>query len=162
LVQPIGSSIDELKFGNPSSSQITCGWCKSTAVPSAVLYPQSEQYDALVDNMHRSFQPQLPVKASSDRAIHCQNEQPTFKWMSLEAGLEQPAVWNEDVAIVILEGKGCLCFEQEVVMLEPGMFVFIPAHNLYELKAFTQLVFLMDCFELNSSDTMNSLWIINL
>jgi mannose-6-phosphate isomerase-like protein (cupin superfamily) len=111
--------------------------------------------------MHPSSH-QLPVKAFSDRAIHCKNEQPKTKWMSLEAEVEQPAIWNEDVTIAILEGKGCLYFKQEVVMLEPGIFVFIPAHNLYELKAYTQLVFLMDCFESNQSIAVDSVWVINL
>jgi quercetin dioxygenase-like cupin family protein len=82
--------------------------------------------------------------------------------MSLEVGLEQPAVWNEDVTIVILEGKGCLCFEQEIVMLEPGMLIFIPSQHSYEIKAYTQIVFIMGYFEPSSSIVMNSAWIINL
>jgi mannose-6-phosphate isomerase-like protein (cupin superfamily) len=120
--------------------------------------------------MHHSFHQQFSIEAFPDRAIHHKNEYQIIdqeslnrqQWMSLGTGVERSAIWDEDVTIAILEGEGCLCFDREVVMLEAGMLVFIPAHNPYELKAYTQLVFLMDCFEPDSSNAMNSVWVINL
>lgn len=120
--------------------------------------------------MHRSFYQQLPVEAFPDRVVHHKSEYQIIdqealnrqQWMSLRAGGERSAIWDEDVTIAILEGEGRLCFDREVVMLEPGIFVFIPAHNLYELKAQTELVFLMDYFESNASVVIDSVWVVNL
>ena len=55
----------------------------------------------------------------------------------------------KDVTIAVLEGYGSLTLNQEIVPLEPGRFIFIPAQMSHTLQTQTSLVFLLSRCESN-------------
>ncbi len=70
--------------------------------------------------------------------------------MSLGAKTELLEICDEkDVTIAVLEGYGSLTLNQEIVPLEPGGFIFIPAQMSYTLQTQTSLVFLLSRCESN-------------
>jgi nitric oxide dioxygenase len=54
------------------------------------------------------------------------------------------------VTIAVLEGQGKLTLNQEIIPLEPGRFIFIPAQMSHTLQTQTSLVFLLSRCEPNS------------
>lgn len=104
-------------------------------------------------NIQRPFHLQLlPTSVTSQQAInveivqHSYGQQVVYQQnlMSLGAGVELPEVCDStDVTIVILEGNGAIALNQQVVTLEPGMFIFVPAHTTHTLKTTSRLTFLL-------------------
>ncbi len=71
--------------------------------------------------------------------------------MSLGAETELPEICEEkDVTIAVLEGQGNLILNQEIIPLETGRFIFIPAQMSYTLRTQTSLTFLLSRCEPNS------------
>lgn len=82
--------------------------------------------------------------------------------MSLRAEVELPELCDsKDVTIAVLEGQGSLTLHGEVVTLEPGMLVYIPAYIRHILRASAYLVLMLNRYE-PDSDTSESVWIFNL
>ena len=50
---------------------------------------------------------------------------------------------NRNAGIVVLEGRGTLTLEGKEIQLEPGVFIFMPAHAAHALKAQENLAFLL-------------------
>jgi mannose-6-phosphate isomerase-like protein (cupin superfamily) len=121
--------------------------------------------------MHRSFHLQLlPLKAADQQVInfeiveymHGQQTLYQQNLMSLGANTELPEICDEkDVTIAVLEGHGTLTLNEEVIPLEPGRFIFIPAQMPHVLRAQTSLVFLLSRCESNS-DLPETAWTITL
>lgn len=91
-----------------------------------------------------------------DRALYQQN------LMSLGSDVQLPEICDaKDITIAILEGTGNLIIQEETVMLEPGVFVFIPANISHRLQTQARLVFLLNrCMP--DRDIHDSPWVINL
>jgi hypothetical protein len=67
----------------------------------------------------------------------------------------------QDVSIAILEGSGDLSVNDELVKLEPEMFVFIPANTDYTLRIHAKLIFLLNRCRPDPT-ICASPWIMNL
>jgi len=110
--------------------------------------------------IHRPFHLQLlPLNASSGQVINFEiveytsGQQTLYQQnlMSLGAETQLPEICEEkDVTIAVLEGHGTLTLNQEIVPLEPGRFIFIPAQMSHTLRTQTSLVFLLSRCESNS------------
>ena len=120
-------------------------------------------------NMHHSFHLQLlPIEASPSGITNLEIVQHSYghltcrqNLMSLRSQVELPKICDStDVMIAILFGNGSLTLDNEVVMLEPGVFVFIPAHTPHTLQTRTSLAFLLNRCE--SDSTSESVWVGNL
>jgi mannose-6-phosphate isomerase class I len=82
--------------------------------------------------------------------------------MSLRAEVELPELCDpKDVTITVLEGQGSLTLHEEVVTLEPGMLVYIPAYTSYMLQASAYLVLMLNRCEPDLA-AHESVWIFNL
>lgn len=120
-------------------------------------------------NMHRAFHLQLLPMEVLPRQVfnleilqHSYGQQTLYQQlMSLGANVELPEICDAtDVTLTVLEGEGTLTLNQEVVTLEPGMFVFIPAHMLYTLRTQTSLIFLLIRCEPEPTAS-ESAWVVN-
>lgn len=121
--------------------------------------------------MHRSFHLQLlPLKADAQQVINFEIVEYTHghqtlyqqNLMSLGAETELPEICDEkDVTIAVLEGHGNLTLNQEIIPLEPGRFIFIPAQMSHTLRTQTSLVFLLSRCESNSG-LPETAWAITL
>ena len=110
--------------------------------------------------IHRPFHLQLlPLNAASGQVINFEiveytsGQQTLYQQnlMSLGAETQLPEICEEkDVTIAVLEGHGTLTLNQEIVPLEPGRFIFIPAQMSHTLRTQTSLVFLLSRCESNS------------
>lgn len=103
-------------------------------------------------NMHRAFHLQLlPIEASPHQAINLEIVQHSYgqkalyqqNLMILGAEVELPAICDEDVTLTVLEGQGSLTLDEEVVILTPGTFVFVPASTPHTLRTQANLIFLL-------------------
>lgn len=80
----------------------------------------------------------------------------------LEVGTELPEICDAiDMTIAVLEGEGSLILNEELIPLELGRFVFIPAHLPYTVQTQTSLTFLLSRCE-SDPGLHDSAWIINL
>lgn len=121
--------------------------------------------------MHRSFHLQLlPLKAAEQQVINLEIVEYTHghqtlyqqNLMSLGAEAELPEICDEkDVTIAVLQGHGSLTLNQEIIPLEPGRFIFIPAQMPHILQTQTSLVFLLSRCESNSG-LPETAWAITL
>ncbi len=101
----------------------------------------------------------LPPSVASGQAINFEiveytsGQQTLYQQnlMSLGAETQLPEICDDkDVTIAVLEGQGKLTLNQEIIPLEPGRFIFIPAQMAYTLQTQTSLVFLLSRCESNS------------
>ncbi len=53
-----------------------------------------------------------------------------------------------NATVNVIEGQGVLTLEDEEIVLEPGVFAFIPANARHSLKAMTDLTFLLTLSEM--------------
>ena len=91
-----------------------------------------------------------------DRTLSQQN------LLRLSPGFDLPDICEErDVTIAILAGTGQLAVQGELVHLEVGKFIFIPAFTPHCLQASTQLTFLLSRCE-STFNTSETAWVINL
>lgn len=121
--------------------------------------------------MHRSFHLQLlPLQAAAQQVINFEIVEYTHSHqtlyqqnlMSLGADTELPEICDEkDVTIAVLEGQGSLTLNEEMIPLEPGRFIFIPAQMPHTLRTQTSLVFLLSRCESNSG-LPETAWTITL
>lgn len=126
---------------------------------------------AHIADLNRAFHLQLlPIKASPQRAINFEIVEYSYgqhmllqqNLMSLGAETELPEICDaKDVTIAVLEGQGSLLLNEEVIPLEPGRFVFIPAEMPHTVRTQTSLVFLLSRCE-SDSGISESAWMINL
>lgn len=121
-------------------------------------------------NVHRAFHLQLlPLKAASGQVINFEIVEYTHgtqtlyqqNLMSLGAETELPEICDGTVTIAVLEGEGSLSLNDDVVSLEPGRFVFIPANMPHRLQTQTSLIFLLSRCEPDPGID-ESAWVINL
>lgn len=78
---------------------------------------------------HQVLNVEIVQHGYGDRAIYQQN------MMSLGADVQLPEICDaQDVTIAVLEGNGTLSVNGELVALEPGMVVFIPANTAHRLQ----------------------------
>jgi mannose-6-phosphate isomerase-like protein (cupin superfamily) len=107
----------------------------------------------------------LPLNAAmnvSTEYIHGQHSPYQQHLMSLSAEAKLPETYDDkDVTIAILEGQGSLTLTEEIIPLEPGRFVFIPAHMPHQLNTETRLVFLLSRCD-SDPGIHDSAWMINL
>ena len=54
-----------------------------------------------------------------------------------------------NATVNVIEGKGILTLEGKDIVLEPGVFVFMPARALHALKAEENLAFILTLSEIN-------------
>lgn len=104
-------------------------------------------------NMHRAFHLQLlPIEALPHQAINLEIVQHSYaqqtiyqqNLMSLGTEVELLEICDaKDVTLTVLEGQGSLALHEEVLTLEPGMFVFIPAQTPHTLRTQASLIFLL-------------------
>jgi quercetin dioxygenase-like cupin family protein len=70
-------------------------------------------------------------------------EQQSFSLVCLTAGTELPEhTANRNVSVTVIAGRGILTIEGEEVILEPGVFVYMPANTPHALRAIENLSFL--------------------
>lgn len=103
--------------------------------------------------IHQPFHLQLlPLNAASQQVINVEiveythGQQTLYQQnlMSLGAETELPEICDgKDVTIAVLEGQGSLTLNEEIIPLEPGRFIFIPAQIPHTLRTCTRLVFLL-------------------
>jgi mannose-6-phosphate isomerase-like protein (cupin superfamily) len=111
----------------------------------------------------------LPPSVASGQVINCEiveytsGQQTLYQHlMSLGAETQLPEICdNKDVTIAVLEGHGKLTLNQEIIPLEPGRFIFIPAQMSHTLQTQTSLVFLLSRCEPNSG-LPETAWAITL
>ena len=73
-----------------------------------------------------------------------------YSLFCLAAGTEIPEHTSAQNATVnVIEGKGLLTLEGKDIVLEPGVFVFMPARALHALKAEENLAFILTLSEAN-------------
>lgn len=78
-------------------------------------------------------------------------QQILYQLMSLGAETQLPEICDDkDVTIAVLEGQGSLTLNQEIIPLEPGRLIFIPAQMTHTLQTQTSLFFLLSRCESNS------------
>ncbi|MBV9388719.1 MAG: cupin domain-containing protein [Chroococcidiopsidaceae cyanobacterium CP_BM_ER_R8_30] len=104
-------------------------------------------------NMHRAFHLQLLLIGSlPHQAINLEIVQHSYarqtmyqqNLMSLGTEAELLEICDaKDVTLTVLEGQGSLTLYEEVLTLEPGMFVFIPAQTPHTLRTQASLIFLL-------------------
>ncbi|NJR48450.1 MAG: cupin domain-containing protein [Leptolyngbyaceae cyanobacterium CSU_1_3] len=122
-------------------------------------------------DMRRSFHLQLlPIQIQPRQVLnveivqHSYGEQAIYQQniMSLGTDVQMPEICDaQDVTIAVLEGNGNLIVNDELVALEPGIFVFIPANTCHTLQTQSQLIFLLSrCSPGLAID--ESSWVINL
>jgi quercetin dioxygenase-like cupin family protein len=71
-----------------------------------------------------------------------------YTLMSLAMGMQIVEHCNPRNATVnVIEGKGMLILELEELILEPNVFIFIPANMRHKVKAITNLSFLLTLSE---------------
>ncbi|KAM3110378.1 cupin domain-containing protein [Phormidesmis sp. 146-33] len=113
---------------------------------------------------HQVLNVEIIQQGYGDQAIYQQN------MMSLGADVELPEICDaQDVTIAVLEGNGNLTVNDELVKLEPGMFVFIPANTVHRLQTQSlagiskrsHLIFLLNRYKPDHSID-ESAWVINL
>lgn len=112
----------------------------------------------------------LPIQAASQRTVNVEilayaYEQQTLyqqKLVNLGADTELLEIADEqDITIAVLEGEGYLKLNQEIIPLELGRLVFIPAFLPHTLQAQTNLTFLLSRCEPDPS-SQDSAWLITL
>ncbi|MEB3337591.1 MAG: cupin domain-containing protein [Leptolyngbyaceae bacterium] len=121
--------------------------------------------------IHRPFHgQQLPLHAASQSVINVETVAfaPDLQTlypqnlMSLEADTELlGSSEGEDITLAVLEGQGSLILNEEVIPLEPGRLIFIPAQMPHALKAYTRLVFLLNRCE-SDPGLQATAWVITL
>jgi mannose-6-phosphate isomerase-like protein (cupin superfamily) len=121
--------------------------------------------------IHRPFHLQLlPLHAMSQQVINVEIVEYTHgqktlyqqNLMSLGADTNLPNICDDkDVTIAILEGNGSLTLNQEIISLEPGRFIFIPAQQSHTVQAHSRLVFLL-CRSESDPDLSETAWTITL
>jgi mannose-6-phosphate isomerase-like protein (cupin superfamily) len=112
--------------------------------------------------------PLLPIEAVQHGVVNLELFQHSYSqqmWaqqssMGLEAEVELPVCDFKDVTLVVLEGKCSLTVNEEVMILKPGMLVFIPAHTPHTLRAPADLIFLLSRCEPDPAAS-DSVWIVN-
>ena len=73
-----------------------------------------------------------------------------YNLLCLAAGSEVAEHFSARNATVnVIEGKGILTLEGKDIVLEPGVFVFLPARALHALKAESNLEFILSFSETN-------------
>ena len=100
----------------------------------------------------------LPSSVASGQVInfeiveYTQGQQTLYQQlMSLGAETQLPEICDDkDVTIAVLEGQGSLTLNQEIIFLDPGRLIFIPAQMPHTLQTQTSLVFLLSRCESNS------------
>lgn len=121
--------------------------------------------------IHRPFHLQLlPLNAAAQQAINFEIVEYTHahqtlyqqNLMSLGAETQLPQICDHlDVTIAILEGHGSLTLAEEIIPLEPGRLIFIPAQIPHTLRTQTGLVFLLSRCKSNSG-LPETAWAITL
>lgn len=72
-----------------------------------------------------------------------QDEQTRFALICLTAGTQMPEhTAARNVSITVIEGRGILTLAAQEVMLEPDIFVYMPANTPHALHATENLAFL--------------------
>lgn len=118
--------------------------------------------------IHRPFH-LLPSSVASGQVINCEiveytsGQQTLYQHlMRLDAETQLLEICDDkDVTISVLEGQGNLTLNQEIIPLEPGRFIFIPAPMSHTLRSQTSLVFLLSRCESNSG-LPETAWAITL
>jgi quercetin dioxygenase-like cupin family protein len=83
------------------------------------------------------------TKSGVSRTSLVKDEQGQFSLVCLSAGTniaEHTAPRN--VTVTVIEGRGILTLDGSEVALEPGVFVYMPAHTPHALQALENLAFL--------------------
>lgn len=83
------------------------------------------------------------TKSGVSRTSLVKDEQGQFSLVCLSAGThiaEHTAPRN--VTVTVIEGRGILTLDGREVTLEPGVFVYMPAHTPHSLQASENLAFL--------------------
>jgi mannose-6-phosphate isomerase-like protein (cupin superfamily) len=121
--------------------------------------------------VHRPFHLQLlPLHAISQQVINVEIVEYTHgqkmlyqqNLMSLGTNTDLLDICDDkDVTIAILEGDGSLTLNEEIISLQPGRFIFIPAQRSHTVQAHTRLVFLL-CRSESDSDLAETAWTITL
>jgi quercetin dioxygenase-like cupin family protein len=71
-----------------------------------------------------------------------------YMLMCLATGMQMAEHTNPRNATVnVIEGQGVLTLEGQEIVLEPGVFIFIPANSPHALKAATNLAFVLTLSE---------------
>lgn len=82
--------------------------------------------------------------------------------MSLGTETKLPEICDDlDVTIAILEGQGSLTLNEEIIPLEPGRFIFIPAQMPHTLRTHTSFMFLL-CRSKSDPGLSETAWAITL
>ena len=121
--------------------------------------------------IHQPFHFQLlPLNAAFQQAINLEiiecthGEQALHEQnlMSLGTETELPEICDDiDVTLTILEGQGSLTLNEEIIPLEPGRFIFIPAQMPHTLRTHTSLMFLL-CRSESDPSLADTAWAITL
>jgi quercetin dioxygenase-like cupin family protein len=82
-------------------------------------------------------------KPGLSRKSLIKDEQVQFSLVCLTADTEIPEhVASRNISVTVIEGRGVLTLEGSEVILEPGVFVYIPANIPHSLRALENLAFL--------------------
>jgi len=111
----------------------------------------------------------LPSSVASGQVINFEivestHEQQTLYQYLMNLGAETKVLEicdDKDVTIAVIEGQGKLTLNQEIIFLEPGRLIFIPAQMPHTLQTQTSLVFLLSRCESNC-DLPEKAWSITL
>lgn len=83
------------------------------------------------------------TKPGIQRKPLVKTEQINLSLVCLTAGTVIPEhTASRNVSVTIIEGRGTLTLEGQAVTLQPGVFVYIPAHAPHALQALENLAFL--------------------
>jgi quercetin dioxygenase-like cupin family protein len=83
------------------------------------------------------------TKSGVSRTSLVKNEQGQFSLVCLSAGTHLPEhTAPRNVSVTVIEGRGILTLDGREVALEPGVFVYMPAHTPHSLQALENLAFL--------------------
>jgi mannose-6-phosphate isomerase class I len=121
---------------------------------------------ANVTNLHRADASSLLLPASPRSTLNLTESQaavaatePQQQWLHLSANDNySDSCRDRDVAIAMLDGEGWLTLAEEVVALESGMVVLIPAHQPYRLQTASRLGCLLIRGE--SDGVLNAAWAV--
>lgn len=83
------------------------------------------------------------TKPGVSRKALVKDEQTNLALVCLSAGTQMPEhTAPRNVSVTVIEGRGILTLAGQDVTLEPGVFVYMPAHTPHALHAIENLAFL--------------------
>lgn len=83
------------------------------------------------------------TKPGVSRKALVKNEQTSFSLVCLTAGTKMPEhTASRPVSVTVIEGRGVLTLRGQVITLQPGVFVYMPANTPHALHALENLAFL--------------------